>query len=182
MLDKYIWDQNLDFKKMNTGLLKKNISNIILSKSNSNINFFTTRKSFLDKKFNSLNDVFLEINKISEQEYGIQSEKINLTSEKREKNNLISFDNGIILINSFFKSLKKNCLIFFRLEKPILYENKKSTDIIFTLLTPKNFKTSDKLQILAKLTRILQSPNIRKEIKGVKNPEDVLALLLLTSS
>ena len=56
---------------MNTNLLKKNINNIILSKSNSNINFFTTKKSFQDKNFGSLNDVFLEISKVSEVEYGI---------------------------------------------------------------------------------------------------------------
>tara|TARA_X000000950_G_scaffold93614_1_gene117847 strand:+ start:4227 stop:4727 length:501 start_codon:yes stop_codon:yes gene_type:complete len=166
---------------MNTALLKKNISNIVLSKSNSDINFFTTKNSFLDKNFTSLNDVFLEINKISEKEYGVHSKELHLTSKKYNKNNLIYFDNGILLINSFFTNLKKNCLIFFRLEKPILFNNK-STDIIFTLLTPKNFNTSHKLQILAKLTRILQNPNTRKEIKGVKNPEDVLALLLLTSS
>ena len=166
---------------MNTTLLKKNISNIILSKSNSDINFFTTKKSFLDKNFSSLNDVFLEITKISEKEYGIHSKQLNLTSKKNDKNNLIPFDNGILLINSFLKKLKKNCLIFFRLEKPILFNNK-SIDIIFTLLTPNNLKTSHKLQILAKLTRILQGSNIRKEIKGVNKPEDVLALLLLTSS
>ena len=167
---------------MNTSLLKKNISNIILSKSNSDINFFTTKNSFLDKKFTSLNDIFLEINRISEQEYGVKSKELNLSSKKYNKNNLIPFDNGILLINSYFTELKKNCLIFFRLEKPILFNNNKSTDIIFTLLTPNNFKTSLKLQILAKLTRILQDSNIRKEIKGVKKPEDVLALLLLTSS
>ena len=67
---------------MNTTLLKKNISNIILSKSNSDINFFTTKKSFLDKNFTSLNDVFLEINKISEQEYGIQSKELHLLQKK----------------------------------------------------------------------------------------------------
>ena len=167
---------------MNTNLLKKNINNIILSKSNSNINFFTTKKSFQDKNLGSLNDVFLEISKVSEEEYGIEREEISLASEKNVKNNLISFDNGVLLINSLFKELRKNCLIFFRLEKPILFNNKKSTDIIFTLLTPNNIKTSYKLQILAKLTRILQNPNIRKEIKGIKKPEDVLALLLLTSS
>ena len=166
---------------MNTILLKKNISNIILSKSNSDINFLTTKKSFLDKNFSSLNEVFLEINKISEQEYGVKSKELHLTLKKSDNNNLIPFDNGILLINSFFAKFKKNCLIFFRLEKPILFNNK-SIDIIFTLLTPNNFKTSHKLQILAKLTRILQGSNIRKEIKGVKKPEDVLALLLLTSS
>ena len=166
---------------MNTSLLKKNISNIILSKSNSDINFFTTKKSFLDKNFSSLSDVFSEIKKVSEQEYGIQNEKINFSLKKNEKNNLIPFDNGILLINSFFTKLKKNCLIFFRLEKPILFNNNKPIDIIFTLLTPRNFKTSHRLQILAKLTRILEGPNIRKEIKGIKKPEDVLALLLFTS-
>ena len=167
---------------MNTTLLKKNISNIILSKSNSNINFFTTKKSFLDKNFSSLNDVFLEINKISEKEYWLHSKQLNLTSKKNDKNNLIHFDNGILLINSFFTQLKKNCLIFFRLEKPILVYDNKFSDIIFTLLTPNNLRTSNKLQVLAKLTRILQGSNIRKEIKGVKKPEDVLALLLCTSS
>jgi mannitol/fructose-specific phosphotransferase system IIA component (Ntr-type) len=166
---------------MNTALLKKNISNIILSKSNSDINFFTTKKSFLDKNFSSLNDVFLEINKISKQEYGVHSKKLHLTLKKNDKNNLICFNNGILLINSFFTELKKNCLIFFRLEKPILFNNK-SIDIIFTLLTPNNFETSHKLQILAKLTRLLQGSDVRKEIKGVKKPEDVLAILLLTSS
>ena len=167
---------------MNTTLLKKNISNIYLSKSNSDINFFTTKRSFLDKNFSSLNDVFLEINKISAKEYGIQSDELHLPFNKKEKNNLISFENGILLINIFLKKLKKNCLIFFRLEKPILFNNKKSTDIVFTLLTPDSIKTSNKLQILAKLTRILQNPNIRKEIKGIEKPEDVLALLLTTSS
>ena len=166
---------------MNNALLKNNVSNIILSRSNSDINFFTTKKSFLDKNFSSLNDVFLEIKKISEQEYGIKNKELHLTSKISDKNNLIPFDNGILLINSFFTKLKKNCLIFFRLEKPILFNNK-SIDIIFTLLTPNNFKTSHKLQILAKLTRILQGSNIRKEIKGIKKPEDVLALLLLSSS
>ena len=124
---------------MNTTLLKKNISNIILSKSNSDINFFTTKKSFLDKNFTSLNDVFLEINRISEQEFGIQTREVNLNTKKK-KNNFIPFDNGIILINSFFAKLKKNCLIFFRLEKPILFNNNNSADIIFTLLTPNILK------------------------------------------
>jgi len=161
---------------MNTSFLKKNINNIILSKSNSEINFFVTKKSFLDKNFSSLKDVFVEIKKIGEKEYGLQNNKLCLPS--KDTNNLISLDNGILLINSFFKELKKNCLIFFRLEKPILFNNKKSTDIIFTLLTPNNIETSNKLQILAKLTRTLKKPNIRKEIKGIKKPEDVLALLL----
>ena len=164
---------------MNTSLLKRNINNIIWSKSNSDINFFVTKKSFLDKNFSCLKDVFVEIKKISEQEFGLQDNKIFSSLKNKGENKLIALDNGILLINSLYEELKKNCLIFFRLEKPILFYNQKSTDIIFALLTPNNIETSNKLQILAKLTRILKSPNIRKEIKGVKKPEDVLALLLI---
>jgi mannitol/fructose-specific phosphotransferase system IIA component (Ntr-type) len=167
---------------MNTSLLKKNISNIKLSKSNSNINFFASKNSFLDRNFSSIKDVVLEIQKVGENEFGLLPEQFKLTKEKNINSQFISLDNGILLINSFFKELKKNCLIFFRLEKPILYDIEKSTDIIFTLITPCSIKTSSKLQILAKLTRILKNPNIRKEIKGVKKAEDVLALLLLPST
>ena len=163
---------------MNTSFFKKNINNIILSKSNSDINFFATKGSFLNKNFSSLKDAFIEIKKISEKEYGLHNNKM-YTSLENEKH-LIPLDNGILLINNLFKGLKKNCLIFFKLEKPILFNNQKSIDIIFTLLTPNNIETSNKLQLLAKLTRILKTPNIRKEIKGVKRPEDVLSLLLLT--
>ena len=71
--------------------------------------------------------------------------------------------------------------MFFRLQNPVVFDGKNSTDIIFTLITPENIETSNKLQILAKLTRILKSPNIRKEIRGAKRAEDVLAILLLPS-
>ena len=166
---------------MNIPLLKKNINNIKLSKSNANINLFASKESFLDKKFSSIKDVLHEIYKVGSKEYGLKPRKINTFLKKNQVNQMISLDNCILLINSFLKELKKNCLVFFRLEKPIIYDREKSTDIIFTLMTPKNIETSSKLQILATLTRILKGPNIRKEIKGVKKAEDVLALLLLPS-
>ena len=56
-----------------------------MSRSNSDINFFTTKKSFLDKNFSSLNDVFSEINKISEQEYGIKIKEPHLTIKRNDK-------------------------------------------------------------------------------------------------
>ena len=46
------------------------------------------------------------------------------------------------------------------------------------MLTPKNIKTAVKLQILSKISRILNRNNIKKEIAGVKKAEDVLALLI----
>ncbi len=166
---------------MKTSFLKKNINNIKLSASNSNLSFYASKESFLDKNLSSIKDVFVEINKVGKKEYGVYSEEFLKTSKNKDNNELIALDNGILLIHSLFKELKKNCLMFFRLQKPILFDGKHNTDSIFTLITPNNIETSNKLQILAKLTRILKNPHIRKEIRGAKKAEDVLAILLLPS-
>ena len=166
---------------MKTSFLRKKINKIKLSKSNSNLSFFASKESFLDKNFSSIKDVFLEIYNVGKKEYGLKSEEFYLSLKKKESNELISLDNGILLIHSLFKELKKNCLMFFRLQKPIAFNGKNTTDIVFALITPNDIEISNKLQILAKLTRILKSPDIRNEIRGAKKAEDVLAILLLPS-
>ncbi|MAI02535.1 MAG: hypothetical protein CMP40_01735, partial [Rickettsiales bacterium] len=65
-----------------------------------------------------------------------------------------------------------------RLKNPIQYNENKSLDIIFTFIVPRNINTSSKLQILSKLSRILNKSNIRKKIRGADKAEDVLALLI----
>ena len=52
------------------------------------------------------------------------------------------------------------------------------TDIIFTVLTPKDINTSNKLQLLSKISTILNRNNIKKKITGIKKAEDVLAILM----
>ena len=48
----------------------------------------------------------------------------------------------------------------------------------FYYFNSKKYNTSNKLQILSKISRILNRNNIKKEIKGIKKAEDVLALLI----
>ena len=166
---------------MKTNFLKKNINNIKLSNSNLKLSCYASKESFLDKNLSSIKDVFLEIYNVGKKEYGLASDEFYKTITRKKNNELIALDNGIVLVHSFFKELKKNCLMFFRLQKPIIYDGENETDSIFTIITPKNIEISNKLQILSKLTRILKNPNIRKEIRAAKNPEDVLAILLLPS-
>ena len=42
------------------------------------------------------------------------------------------------------------------------------TDIIFTVLTPNNINTSNKLQLLSKISRILNHSNIKKRLQELK--------------
>ena len=166
---------------MKSDLLRKEINNIKLSRTNPELSFLASKKSFSDRNLSSFKDVIMEISNIGKKEFGIKSESFYKSLIKSDENEFISLDNGIFLINSLYEQIKENCLIFLRLKKPVLYNNDYSMDIIFALITPKNIKTSNKLQILSKLTRMLKKPNIRKKIKGAEKAEDVLALLLVPS-
>ena len=163
---------------MNTYILKKKIYNISLSKSNSELNFFASKKSFLDRNLSSLKDVLIEISSIGKNEYGLSSNDLYQSLKHVDNNQIIVLDNGIMLINNLYEKIKKNCIIFLRLKNPIQYNENKSLDIIFTFIVPRNINTSSKLQILSKLSRILNKSNIRKKIRGADKAEDVLALLI----
>ena len=87
-----------------------------------------------------------------------------------------------LLINQTFEKITDNFLTLLRLTQPIYLKKELlvKTDIIFTILTPKNMKTSNKLQLLSKVSRILNHNNIKKKIIGIKKAEDVLAILMTT--
>ena len=69
---------------------------------------------------------------------------------------LIFIENGILLINQTFEKITNNFLTLLRLAQPIYLKKELSmkTDIIFTVLTPKNINTSNKLQLLSKISTI----------------------------
>ena len=83
------------------------------------------------------------------------------------------------MINQTFEKITNNFLTLLRLAQPIYLKKELSmkTDIIFTVLTPKDINTSNKLQLLSKISTILNRNNIKK-ITGIKKAEDVLAILM----
>ena len=153
---------------------------INLSERNSKLKLLISKKSFADTSENIAKDLLKKIAKISEKEYGISfkdcySKLLNVTS-----NDLIFIENGIVLINQTFEKITSNFLMLLRLNKPVYLKKNfaMKSNVIFTIFTPTNINTSDRLQILSKISRILNRNNIKKEIEGVKKAEDVLALLI----
>ncbi|PPR27338.1 MAG: hypothetical protein CFH34_00278 [Alphaproteobacteria bacterium MarineAlpha9_Bin4] len=147
---------------------------------NSELKLLISKKSFADSSEKIAKELLRKIAIISEKEYGISfkdcySKLLHITSK-----DLILIENGILLINQTFEKITNNFLLLLRLTKPIYLKKELSikTDVIFTILTPKNINTSNKLQLLSKISRLLNRNNIKKEIAGVKKAEDVLALLI----
>ena len=160
--------------------MKKTFLEIELVNNNSDLKLLISRKSFADSSEKLTKELLKKIAKISEKEYGVSFKDCYSKLSKISSKDLIFIENGIVLINQTFEKITNNFLMFLRLNKPIYLkeELKIKTDVIFTILTPKNIKTAVKLQILSKISRILNRNNIKKEIAGVKKAEDVLALLI----
>ena len=116
---------------------------------------------------------------ITEKEYGIAFKECYSKLLTVSQKDLIFIENGIVLINQTFEKITNNFLTLLRLAQPIYLKKELSmkTDIIFTVLTPKDINTSNKLQLLSKISTILNRNNIKK-ITGIKKAEDVLAILM----
>ena len=122
-----------------------------------------SKKSFEDTSKNNKR-AFKKIAEISKKNMGLLFKdcysKLLAVSQK----DLIFIENGILLINQTFEKITNNFLTLLRLAQPIYLKKELSmkTDIIFTVLIPKNINTSNKLQLLSKISTILNRNNIKK--------------------
>ena len=147
---------------------------------NSDLKLLTSKKSFADTSEKIAKELMKKIAIISEKEYGVAFKECYSKLLLATANDFIFVENGILLINQTFEKITNNFLMLLRLAQPIYLKKELSfkTDVIFTVLTPENINTSNKLQLLSKISRILNRSNMKKEITGVKKAEDVLALLI----
>tara|TARA_B100001989_G_scaffold54360_1_gene35685 strand:+ start:1408 stop:1896 length:489 start_codon:yes stop_codon:yes gene_type:complete len=162
--------------------LVKNFLEINFDNKNTELKLLISKKSFADTSEKITKELLKKIAEISEKEYGISFKDCYSNLLKVSQKDLIIIENGILLINQTFEKITDNFLTLLRLAQPIYLKKELlvKTDIIFTILTPKNMKTSNKLQLLSKVSRILNHNNIKKKIIGIKKAEDVLAILMNT--
>ena len=160
--------------------MPKKFFEINFDNKNTELKLLISKKSFEDTSEKITKELLRKIAEITEKEYGVAFKdcysKLLTVSQK----DLIFIENGILLINQTFEKITNNFLTLLRLAQPI-YLNKElsmKTDIIFTVLTPKNINTTNKLQLLSKISNILNRNNIKKKITGIKKAEDVLAILM----
>ena len=158
----------------------KNFLEINFDNKNTELKLLISKKSFEDTSEKITKELLKKIAEISEKEYGVAFKDCYSKLLKVSQKDLIFIENGILLINQTFEKITNNFLTLLRLAHPIYLKNELSmkTDIIFTVLTPNNINTSNKLQLLSKISSILNRSNIKKKITGIKRAEDVLAILM----
>ena len=159
--------------------MPRNFFEITFDNKNTDLKVLISKKSFEDTSEKITKELLKKIAVITEKEYGIAFKECYSKLLTVSQKDLIFIENGIVLINQTFEKITNNFLTLLRLAQPIYLKKELSmkTDIIFTVLTPKDINTSNKLQLLSKISTILNRNNIKK-ITGIKKAEDVLAILM----
>jgi|TARA_A100001388_G_C28722995_1_gene477434 mannitol/fructose-specific phosphotransferase system IIA component (Ntr-type) len=160
--------------------LPRNFFEINFDNKNTDLKVLISKKSFEDTSEKITKELLKKIAVITEKEYGIAFKECYSKLLTVSQKDLIFIENGIVLINQTFEKITNNFLTLLRLAQPVYLKKELSikTDIIFTVLTPKDINTSNKLQLLSKISTILNRNNIKKKITGIKKAEDVLAILM----
>ena len=160
--------------------MPRNFFEINFDNKNTDLKVLISKKSFEDTSEKITKELLKKIAVITEKEYGIAFKECYSKLLTVSQKDLIFIENGIVLINQTFEKITNNFLTLLRLAQPIYLKKELSmkTDIIFTVLTPKDINTSNKLQLLSKISTILNRNNIKKKITGIKKAEDVLAILM----
>ena len=158
----------------------KKFLEINFDKKNTELKLLISRKSFEDTSEKITKELLKKIAIISEKEYGVAFKDCYFKLLRASQKDLIFIENGILLINQTFEKITHNFLTLLRLAQPIYLKKELSmkTEIILTVLTPNSINTSNKLQLLSKLSRILNRTNIKKKITGISKAEEVLAILM----
>ncbi|MDC3057302.1 PTS sugar transporter subunit IIA [Alphaproteobacteria bacterium] len=160
--------------------MPRNFFEINFDNKNTDLKVLISKKSFEDTSEKITKELLKKIAVITEKEYGIAFKECYSKLLTVSQKDLIFIENGIVLINQTFEKITNNFLTLLRLAQPVYLKKELSikTDIIFTVLTPKDINTSNKLQLLSKISTILNRNNIKKKITGIKKAEDVLAILM----
>ncbi len=170
---------NLNFK-LKWSKLESDIYTIKLENYKKAQHITVKKNSFIDINLRNEKDVLNEITNICKKAYRCsECSKISLEDDSNDN---IALDNGVLLINKLVNNIQENYLVFLRLKNPISFKKSASlkSDLIFTLFSPMNLDTFNRLQILSKLSRMLNKQNIRNKIKGALKAEDVIALFVTT--
>ena len=160
--------------------MPRNFFEITFDNKNTDLKVLISKKSFEDTSEKITKELLKKIAVITEKEYGIAFKECYSKLLTVSQKDLIFIENGIVLINQTFEKITNNFLTLLRLAQPVYLKKELSikTDIIFTVLTPKDINTSNKLQLLSKISTILNRNNIKKKLTGIKKAEDVLAILM----
>ena len=136
-------------------------------------------KSFLvNFEASSKKNVFDELAKLAEKNFKIDSQNLLETLIKREKLGSTGVGNGIAIPHANCPNIDKPKVFVAILSNSLDFNanDDQPVDIIFLLLAPDN-SSSEHLQALALVSRLLRNKEVTTKLRGCKNAESAFAVI-----
>ena len=141
-------------------------------------NFFSDNSIIINCKSKSKKNVLEIISKVMSE---LTSTKKDIIFEKlyeREKLGTTAFGNGIAIPHARIDNISEAKIMLLKLETPIEFEaiDGKKVDLILSLLVPNN-KDEVHIELLSKVSEMLDDKLFREKIKQSSNELEILSLI-----
>ena len=144
-----------------------------------NINDMLNDDSFLiNFEATSKKHLLNELSKLANKNFNIDERVLLENLTKREKLGSTAVGNGIAIPHSNVSGIEKPLVLVATLAKGLEFNaiDDQPVDIIFLLLAPDE-KSSEHLQALALISRLLRNNELTSKLRGCKNPESAMMVV-----
>jgi PTS system nitrogen regulatory IIA component len=120
---------------------------------------------------------------IAARSFGLDSRAVLEALLAREANGSTGVGHGVALPHARVSGLNRMRGIFLRFETPIDFAavDEQPVDLMFVLLAPGD-AGSEHLRALARVSRLLRQPDLRRQLRQARSPDAVYALLVREAS
>jgi len=149
-----------------------------------NINEMLNESSFLvGFEATSKKHILNELCKLANKNFNVDERVLLENLTKREKLGSTAVGNGIAIPHANVFNIEKPQVLVATLSKGLDFYaiDEQPVDVIFLLLAP-NEKSSEHLQALALISRLLRNNELTNKLRGCKNAESAMVVLTQTDS
>ena len=149
-----------------------------------NINEMLNDSSFLvGFEATSKKHILNELCKLANKNFNVDERVLLENLTKREKLGSTAVGNGIAIPHANVLNIEKPKVLVATLSKGLDFYaiDEQPVDVIFLLLAP-NEKSSEHLQALALISRLLRNNELTNKLRGCKNAESAMVVLTQTDS
>ena len=149
-----------------------------------NINEMLNDSSFLvGFEATSKKHILNELCKLANKNFNVDERVLLENLTKREKLGSTAVGNGIAIPHANVSNIEKPKVLVATLSKGLNFYaiDEQPVDVIFLLLAP-NEKSSEHLQALALISRLLRNNELTNKLRGCKNPESAMMVLTQNDS
>tara|TARA_B100000524_G_scaffold272489_1_gene150533 strand:+ start:38 stop:502 length:465 start_codon:yes stop_codon:yes gene_type:complete len=142
------------------------------------INMLSDRSFLVNFEASSKKNVLDELTKLAEKNFKIDSQNLLESLIKREKLGSTGVGNGIAIPHANCPNIDKPKVFVAILSNSLDFNanDDQPVDIIFLLLAPDN-SSSEHLQALALVSRLLRNKELTTKLRGCKNTESAFAVI-----